>query len=44
MEGKEIPQDVISKVAEKRNTEILENLNAGLRERGKSLYAEDYGK
>lgn len=44
MQGKEIPEDLILKVEEERNAEILRNFNKGLKERGIPLYKEDYGK
>ncbi|OGN27554.1 MAG: hypothetical protein A3A33_05030 [Candidatus Yanofskybacteria bacterium RIFCSPLOWO2_01_FULL_49_25] len=44
MEGKEIPDDLIARVVEPRNLEILKNFNAGLRERGTPSYEKDYSK
>jgi hypothetical protein len=44
MEGKNIPKEIIIKVEENRNAQILENLNLGLKQRGFPLYSEDYGK
>lgn len=44
MEGKEIPEELIEKAESSRNSQILRNFNAGLRERGAPSYMEDYGK
>jgi hypothetical protein len=44
LEGKEIPEEIIVKVVESRNAEILSNFNRGLKKRGTPLYEEDYGK
>jgi len=42
LQGKTIPEDLISKVTESRNAEILRNFNEGLVNRGDSQYKEDY--
>ncbi len=42
LQGKTIPEDLIGKVTESRNAEILRNFNEGLVNRGDSQYKEDY--
>ena len=44
LEGREISEEVIEKVTEPRNREILIHFNGGLRKRGKPSYIEDYGR
>ena len=44
LEGKEIPKEVIEKVTEPRNKEILIHFNEGLKERGRPSYFEDYNR
>lgn len=44
VQGKEIPEDLISQCEQTRNAEILRNLNKGLKERERPLYKEDYFK
>lgn len=45
MEGKEIPEELIKKSSESgRNSDILRNLNEGLKHRGKPSHTEDYEK
>ncbi len=44
MEGKEIPEDLIAKVEQPRNAQVLKNLNSGLKERGTVSYLEDYSR
>lgn len=45
-EGKEIPEELIERAGKlgKRNADILRNFNAGLKERGRVSYLEDYSK
>lgn len=44
LQGKTIPEDLIGKVTESRNAEILRNFNEGLKDRGTVEYREDYGR
>lgn len=42
MEGREIPDDLITKIAELKNADVLRSLNIGLQQRGRPSYLEDY--
>lgn len=44
MNGKEIPEDLIARVTQLRNADILRNFNVGLRERKNPDYNKDYSK
>jgi hypothetical protein len=44
LQGKNISEDLIGKVTESRNAEILRNFNEGLEDRGTLKYIEDYGR
>ncbi len=44
MGGKKIPEELIVRVQQPRNVQILRNLNAGLEKRGTVFYEEDYSK
>ncbi len=44
LKNEEIPDELIVKVEEPRNRQVLENFNAGLKVRGTPSYFEDYSK
>jgi len=44
LQGKEIPKDILERVTEPRNKEILIHFNEGLKKRGRPSYLEDYNR